>query len=172
MDAIVMITLVARNTNNFLQEGKHIVSIKSVTPAEPQGEAEWKDKTPQLKVTFIAKNGSSFSNWYNLKGFKLFSELTLKEQQSGKFSSVGDNGYAVVTKTSMRVEDPAKSESAQNILCKLAFDAGVAEGGSFTEADLVGKTVGITIGGNERGNDRVKGSFAPSAEQVKSGVPA
>ena len=188
---IMAIALVARNTSNFLSEGKHIVTIKAVAPALPQGEAAWSDKTPQLKVTF-AKLSQMFSNWYNTLGYKKFSELTQKEQQSGKFEAVGEDGYAMLksNKTRVidavfevngkRVEAPTRAKydelmaaghplvggrtlDALNIISKLAFDSGVSEGENFTEGDLIGRTVGITIGDNERSNSRVKGTFMPNA---------
>lgn len=54
------------------------------------------------------------------------------------------------------------SHSAQNIIAKLAFDSGIDAGESFTEQDLVGRTVGIKVAKNASGNVRVEGTFSPS----------
>ena len=51
---------------------------------------------------------------------------------------------------------------ALNIISKLAFDSGVEAGDDFTEADLIGRTVGIKIQDNNSGNARVTSTFAPA----------
>lgn len=159
--ALIAITLISKNVSNFLQPGRHVCEIKSVAGATPQGENPWKDKTPQLKVTFEC-DGRIFSAWYNLKGFKTYKQLTAKEQKSGLYVSMGTAGYAVVKATGMRIEDTEKTEAAMNILCTLAAHSGIPEGTQFSETELVGRTVGIIIGENNNANDRVKGTFAPS----------
>lgn len=168
---ILAITLISKTVSNFLQAGKHVVEILSVAPATPQGENPWKDKTPQLKVTF-GKDGQIFSAWYNLRGFELYKDLTAAQQKSGKFVSMGAQGYAVDKKTGIRVESPAKTEAAMNILCTLAAHSGIPEGSEFNETDLVGRTVGIVIGENNNANDRVKGTFAPSAMAHAEDMPS
>lgn len=167
--ALVAITLISKNVSNFLPAGRHVCEIVSVSPATPQGENPWTDKTPQLKVTF-SKDGQIFSAWYNLRGFQLYKDLSAKDQKSGKYVSMGAAGYAVVKATGMRVEDPAKTEAAMNILCTLAAHSGIAEGTEFNETQLVGRTVGVVIGENNNGNDRVKGTFAPSGVAASADV--
>lgn len=128
--------LLSKNVSNFLQPGRHVVEIISVTPATPQSENPWKDKTPQLKVTF-SKDGQIFSGWYNLKGFRLFKELTANEQKSAKFQSMGTAGYAVDKKTGIRLEDETKTEAAMNILCTLAAHSGIPEDRNSARLNLL-----------------------------------
>lgn len=163
-----MMKFTVKNSNTFLPEGKHIVSVHSISPDQPKESADWKDRTPQLKVTFKEpKSGFQFSNWYNTKGYTKFEDLTTKQQQSGKYEARGDQGYAVEIKTGMRVVSEENTEKAINIIANLGYACGFDADKQISVEDLHGKTCGITIGPNDRMNNRVKGTFRPTVEQLE-----
>lgn len=156
---MLSIAIVAKQTSNLLTEGRHACEIVAVAPTEAAESAEWKDRTPQLKATFRDEQGFQFSAWYNLLGYERYADLNKKDQQSGKFISVGEEGYAVVKATKKRVTSPENTEKAMSILEGLAFNSGIGAGEEITEVDLVGRRVGIIIAPNNNGQNRVKGTF-------------
>lgn len=154
------VIITSRNTSSLLAEGKYPSEIFGVTEKTAAESADWKDLTPQLEITFrTLESGRQFKNWYNLLGYKKYSELTDKERQSNKFESRGDAGYAVDKKTGKRVVSAENTEKAMNILNTLAFNAGCDEGAEISEDDLVARHVGIQIGANEQGSMRVKSTY-------------
>lgn len=185
-----------RNSNNFLAEGKHVVMIEKIVPAQPKESKDWNDRTPQIAITFKGAKGVQFTNWYNLLGYKKYEDLTLAEQQSGKYEARGDSGYAVVKTTGERVVSAifmvgkkateantvaafkklndaghelidGNSAKAMNIIANLGYACGLEADESASVEDLHGKTCGITIGPNTQGKNKVKGSFRPTPEQIE-----
>lgn len=170
---MLAIAITSKQTTNLLPEGRHACEIVAVAPTEAAESVSWKDRTPQLKVTFRDNQGFQFSAWYNLLGYERYADLTKKDQQSGKFESVSEEGYAVVKSTKKRVSSPENTEKAMSILEGLAFNSGIGAGEEITEADLVGRNVGIIIAPNNGGQNRVKGTFMlPETKEAMAAVKA
>ena len=77
---------------------------------------EWQDATDQLFVTFVGKDGA-ISHRFNLQGYVKFSELTASEIKAKKVIDI--KGYACIKNKDgniVRIEDPAKTETALGIV--------------------------------------------------------
>lgn len=163
MDNLNNLVLKSANNGALLGEGSHSVTIAEVSPSMPKGQA-FNDPTPQLKIVYKDANGKQFTEWYNTKGYQRYEDLSAKDKQSSLFGS--NKGYAVVLATGARVEDPARTESALNILNKVGHDAGIEAGKTFQPIDLIGRKLVIQIGASNDGeynNLRVKGTRPVSA---------
>lgn len=136
--------------------GQYLASISEVSMDEAVGDGSHKDKTPQLKVVFDIA-GKRFTNWYNLKGYKKFEDLTAAEK---KVHTASAQGYAV-DKKGYRVENEENTKKAMSIIERLGLDAGIEAGESFQPEDLVSREVGINIEKNAQGNLRVTYSLSP-----------
>jgi len=129
--------------------GKHNVEIKNIQLVEyskpdENGEPMFSDPTPRLAVNLANKAGQ-ITQWFNLKGYKTFEDLSETNKESGKFISLGENGYAVNKATGARVEDKKKTADCGEILGKLAFDAGIAEDDEAEIEDLVGTSIIVAV---------------------------
>lgn len=164
MTNLKALVLISANSGALLGVGSHRVKIVEISPSTPKGTA-FKDPTPQLKIVFKdLVTGKQFTEWYNIVGYRRFNELDKKDQQSGLFTS--NQGYAVHMETGMRVEDLARTESAQSILNKVGHDAGIAAGVSFEPKDLMDRELIITVGESNDAaynNLRIKGTRPVSA---------
>lgn len=167
INAIVLaLVFTAKNSvSKFLGAGTHLVSITEAVTDEAKGDDTHKDRTPQLKVTFMDRQQRIFSAWYNLKGYKKYDELTAKEKQSGKFGT-SSNGFAIDAKTKVRIENKDNTAAAMSIIGRLGVDCGIEEGVDFEPEDLVGKELGIKIEPNDQNNLRIKYGMLASKVEV------
>jgi hypothetical protein len=150
-------------------EGKYSTEIFSAEEVTASESNEWTDLTQQLRIGFRnLETGAKMSHWYNLNSFVRYNDLTDKQKQSGKFESRGEEGYAVDKKSGKRlivppskdpINAPSGTDKCMNILNTLAYNAGLPQGDSFTESDLIGQKVGIVVKNNNRGNARVVGTY-------------
>lgn len=180
---ILALSFVAKNAvSKLLGIGEHATRISGLVETEASQKEDYRDRTPQLEVTFEDENGRSIKAWMNLKGFKTFQKknetdqegldcLTAEERKSAKFIEASD-GYAVDAKTGMRIESPRKTESAQSIIAKLGVDVGIPEGEEFGPEDLLEKLVGIHVELSPSGQYRVKYTMPVAQVGKKKAVKA
>ena len=171
-----MIKLISKESNALLPEGKHIVTLKSMTSETAKASEHYTDVTPQLKTVFADANGGQFSAWWNLAAFKRFvatndkqDALTAAEVQSGKFASAGPEGYAIYKtgpKKGQRVRSESGTEMAMDMLNRLAFSCGIEKGTEIDVEDLVGSVLGIEIRHDGQKN-KVYATFKASEAQVE-----
>ena len=160
--AMGILTLTAKNKSfvagNFMTAGTHNVIMKTLSLEDTKND-RWADATPGIKVEFRRDDNALHTEWYHLKGYKKFSELTEKQQASNKFesrsSATGSEGYAVNIATGERVEDTDRTDKCLDKLRELAGVAGYEEGTDFDVSDLEGKAVEITLHANSQGKTRV-----------------
>lgn len=126
---------------NQLPAGEHIVRIIKAEETNSfqqyNGEAKltlplWKDATPQLAITVVsAEEGKSggITHRFNGQGYRKYSELSKKEQESGDYEDV--NGYACSINDDghlvREVSDEHTKECA-NIINQFANAIGLKEG--------------------------------------------
>jgi hypothetical protein len=158
----------------FFTPGQHAVVIESIMDEQSRVVKEWKDRTPQVKVTFRNDSGV-LSHWYNLKGFKKLNKeenpkaIAPKGFEYRQASDDAGNGigefYLVNTKTGIREEDEAATETAMSIFSGMASDAGIAAGTAFDLEDLKGRQIGIMVR-NRAENGKVEIHYTMPAEKV------
>jgi len=153
-------------SGNLLGAGQHLVTIESVQNVEAAANELFNDRTPQLAVKFKNDSGT-FTNWYNLVGYKKFDELSPKDQASGAYEPRGENSYATNVKTGTRVHSAERTAAALSRVGQLGTDAlNLAEGEDFNGSDLIGAEVGINIEKNDRSKLRV--TFTMPADEVEA----
>ena len=144
---------------NTLNEGTHDVRIINMVETDDQhrtfdGDAvskeEWIDPCPQVASVFGNKDGV-YTHRFNCKGYKRFDELSAKDQKL--CYAAGDEGYAVIAKTSCRIEDPDRTDKCFRFLDDMCARTGLPEGSEY--AALTGKDITIVIAPNDNGNLRV-----------------
>ena len=144
---------------NKLGEGTHDVRIINIVETDDQhrffdGDAdeikEWKDPCPQIGTVFGNKDGV-FTHRFTCKGYKRFDELSAKDQKL--CDAAGDEGYAVLKKTSCRIEDAERTDKCFRFLDDMCARTGLPEGSEY--AALTGKDITIVIAPNDKGNLRV-----------------
>lgn len=135
------------NMKDLLTDGAHVCKIKAVSETASKESEDYKDRTPQIEVSFETKNGF-IRHWYNLKGFK----------------KNADGTYVIDKKTGMRVKDSENTAAALAIFERLGLHAGIAEGQDFGLEDLINQEVGIFVKTDENGKSRVTRSMP--AEKV------
>lgn len=131
---------------SMLPEGRHIVTIISITAdlVKPKADDGWVDDTHQACVMFKNDKGV-FKDWYSLDAYARFAELSVKDQNSGKFLKCGAEGYAVIKKTGERLIDEVRREKSQNILAQMIHACGIEKGVEADESDLIGLELGIVV---------------------------
>lgn len=153
---------------NTLQAGEHLVHVAKMIPTDDQhrtfdgaeaiAKEEWKDATPQIACVFNNAKGV-FTHRFNVKGFKRFTDLT-PDQQTKAFAA-GREGYAVSSKTGLRVEDPERTDKCWRMIDDMCARAGMKEGEEI--GNLVGKELVVVIAENDNGNLRITGTKKASA---------
>jgi hypothetical protein len=137
--------------NDFvsLQAGNHDVRIgkfavidsfdKNTKGEQKDVLPEWSDATDQLFLTFVGEKGA-ISTRLNLQGYVKMSDLTATEIKAKK--AIDKNGYACVKNQDghlVRIEDPARTETALGIVDQLTSALGIDEG--ITLGDALEKAV-------------------------------
>lgn len=166
--------IAASTGGGLLDAGRHIVTIMSIVAAEAvPSHKQWSDPTPQAKVVFKNENGM-FTEWLNLSAYKRFSELSKKDQESGKYIArtdpdfPSDKPYAVIKKTGVRVVDNDRTETAHGIIAQMIGACGFEKGTEVEPDQLIGKTLGIVVKDNGNGKLRARSFYRADAAKGKA----
>jgi hypothetical protein len=151
---------------NLLGVGRHLVELTDIKPTTAKTHDDYKDAMPQFAIKFEDGNGKSITLFANTYGVKRFTELSEKDQQSGKFVRGGDADYAIDVKTGQRVKDDSRTEKCMSILGALAHSCGTPKGEPVELGALVGSKLGIQVEENDRGNLRVAYTVPASQAQA------
>lgn len=148
----------------LLPPGRHLVTIDSIGNAKAKAHADYSDAMPQITFRFKDADGKFITLFANTYGVKRFTELSEKDQKSGKYVRGGELDYAVEVKSGKRVKDDERTEKCMSILAAVAHSAGIPKGEKVNIYDLAGTEIGIQVEENDRGNLRV--AYTVSAEQA------
>lgn len=132
------------NMKDLLGDGAHLCKITAVSETASKESEDYKDRTPQIEVSFETPKGF-IRHWFNLAGYKK-----------------GDDGkYIVDKKTKIRVIDEENTAAARAIFERLGLHAGIDEGSDFGLEDLINLEVGIFVKTDENGKPRVARTMYP-----------
>lgn len=96
---------------------------------------DYADATPQVAVVFVSTEGKGvITNRYNGCGYVRYAELTADQIKSSKYIDV--DGYACIKNKQdelVRIEDPERTRSCENILSQLFAGAGLEEGSTMDD---------------------------------------
>lgn len=161
---------IANPVSKLLGIGEHVVTVTEVSEKQSAANPEYADRTPQLQVVFKTEDGKQTTGWYNMLGYKRFSELSEEDQVSGAYSASTEQGYAIDNKSNERVTSEENTNAALSILGKLGDDCGLATGETISleqfSKTIFGCQVGISIAANNRNQTRVQFSMRP--DQVEA----
>lgn len=162
--------------------GAPLVVAQDKAPSHPSGEfvgtiAEAVTVTASTGETqiqlSIETEAGKITHWMNLKGFKRWDELSPTEQKRLKPCQIENEVFASLDGTAAgRIEDPARTEKAREIVGRALSHAGTPDGTEFNSIGeicdaLRGAEIGIHV---ERTNGyaRVKYTLRPSDVEVEA----